>query len=607
MEQVTHQLNIEALPTDIPDYITVDVSGMEIAATMHLSEITAARRASCSSTIPEETIIATVVVPTEVEEPEEVEEETELVGEEGEPLEGEAEAAEARRRRASEARDEARRVRRGVREPVSAAAAQAMAAARSTGWSSGSATRATATPARATTSASRWPPRPPSAGACRRPRRSTAASTPTAAPGPGGPRVGVLLPQTHMNDSGRAAGPARGALGVPLDRVVAVHDEIDLPFGRVEARLGGGLAGHNGLKSLKQELGGPDFRRIRVGVGPPRLHRPGDRLGLGAGPLPRAATTRCARSSSARPTRSSGCSRDGRRLETPPRRRSEPRGMPGRPFCVRHVAPIPAHIRPARTPEVDGARRGRPQRAAARLRVGQPAAYLLASLIDLGPGAARARGGRRRPRRPRPGRRPAHFLAPRPVRFYPARGVRYESHLAPPPHLVGLRVAALDALLGERARRCSWPRPSRWPRRCPTRSCARTASRSRRAGCSTSRRRPTSSWPAATSAWTRSRTAASSPSAATSSTSTPPPRSARCAASCSTSRSSGSPASPPSPSARSRRPSGWRSPRRPSWRPSSASWPRSRPRATRTSAPTSPSAARWTASASCSTWCPTTR
>jgi PTH1 family peptidyl-tRNA hydrolase len=87
--------------------------------------------------------------------------------------------------------------------------------------------------------------------------------------GPGGPRVGVLAPQTYMNDSGRAAGPARGALGVDLERVVAVHDEIDLPFGRVESRLGGGLAGHNGLKSLKRELGGPDFHRVRVGVGRP--------------------------------------------------------------------------------------------------------------------------------------------------------------------------------------------------------------------------------------------------------------------------------------------------------------------------------------------------
>jgi PTH1 family peptidyl-tRNA hydrolase len=87
--------------------------------------------------------------------------------------------------------------------------------------------------------------------------------------GPGGPRVGVLLPQTFMNESGKSAGPARGALHVPLERIVAVHDEIDLPFGRINARLGGGLAGHNGLKSLERELGGRDFHRVRVGVGRP--------------------------------------------------------------------------------------------------------------------------------------------------------------------------------------------------------------------------------------------------------------------------------------------------------------------------------------------------
>ena len=87
--------------------------------------------------------------------------------------------------------------------------------------------------------------------------------------GPGGPRVGVLLPQTFMNDAGGSAGPARGALKLPLERVVAVHDEIDLPFGEIQLRLGGGLAGHNGLKSLKQGLGDADFHRIRVGVGRP--------------------------------------------------------------------------------------------------------------------------------------------------------------------------------------------------------------------------------------------------------------------------------------------------------------------------------------------------
>ena len=82
-------------------------------------------------------------------------------------------------------------------------------------------------------------------------------------------RRAVLLPQTWMNESGSSAGPARGALGVDLDHVVAVHDEIDLPFGRVEVRTGGGLAGHNGLKSLKQGLGSGDFTRVRVGVGRP--------------------------------------------------------------------------------------------------------------------------------------------------------------------------------------------------------------------------------------------------------------------------------------------------------------------------------------------------
>jgi len=87
--------------------------------------------------------------------------------------------------------------------------------------------------------------------------------------GPGGPRVAVLLPQTYMNDSGKSVGPARGAVGVDLEHVIVVHDEIDLPFGRVEARLGGGLAGHNGLRAVREGLGSPDFRRIRVGVGRP--------------------------------------------------------------------------------------------------------------------------------------------------------------------------------------------------------------------------------------------------------------------------------------------------------------------------------------------------
>jgi peptidyl-tRNA hydrolase, PTH1 family len=86
---------------------------------------------------------------------------------------------------------------------------------------------------------------------------------------PGGPRVALLWPQTYMNEAGRSAGPARGAYKVELDHVVAIHDEIDLPFGDVRMRVGGGLAGHNGLKSLKAGFGSGDFARVRIGVGRP--------------------------------------------------------------------------------------------------------------------------------------------------------------------------------------------------------------------------------------------------------------------------------------------------------------------------------------------------
>lgn len=89
-----------------------------------------------------------------------------------------------------------------------------------------------------------------------------------------GKRVAVLLPQTYMNESGNSVSPARGALGVDLDHVLVVHDEIDLPFGKIEARIGGGLAGHNGLKSVKRGLGSGDFVRVRVGVGRPESTDP---------------------------------------------------------------------------------------------------------------------------------------------------------------------------------------------------------------------------------------------------------------------------------------------------------------------------------------------
>jgi PTH1 family peptidyl-tRNA hydrolase len=102
-----------------------------------------------------------------------------------------------------------------------------------------------------------------------RPKRKFAGELSEGRTGPGGPRVAILRPQTYMNEAGRSAGPARGSYRLDLDRVVAIHDEIDLDFGDVRVRMGGGLGGHNGLRSLRRELGSPDFQRVRVGVGRP--------------------------------------------------------------------------------------------------------------------------------------------------------------------------------------------------------------------------------------------------------------------------------------------------------------------------------------------------
>src|ERR1700760_960930 len=87
--------------------------------------------------------------------------------------------------------------------------------------------------------------------------------------GPGGPRVAILLPLTYMNAVGDSAGPARGALKADLDEIVVLHDEIDIPFGEIRVREGGGLAGHNGLNSLKRGFATTDFGRVRIGVGRP--------------------------------------------------------------------------------------------------------------------------------------------------------------------------------------------------------------------------------------------------------------------------------------------------------------------------------------------------
>jgi PTH1 family peptidyl-tRNA hydrolase len=93
--------------------------------------------------------------------------------------------------------------------------------------------------------------------------------------GPAGP-VALLVPLTYMNDSGDAVGPAAGSLHLTPGQVLVVHDELDLPFGTVRGKVGGGAGGHNGVRSVTRGLGGPGFARIRLGVGKPPAEFRGD-------------------------------------------------------------------------------------------------------------------------------------------------------------------------------------------------------------------------------------------------------------------------------------------------------------------------------------------
>jgi peptidyl-tRNA hydrolase, PTH1 family len=84
-----------------------------------------------------------------------------------------------------------------------------------------------------------------------------------------GHRVALLKPETFMNESGRSVAAARKFFKLEPDAILVVHDEVDLEPGRLQARIGGGLAGHNGLRSIATHLKTPEFMRLRVGVGRP--------------------------------------------------------------------------------------------------------------------------------------------------------------------------------------------------------------------------------------------------------------------------------------------------------------------------------------------------
>jgi PTH1 family peptidyl-tRNA hydrolase len=93
----------------------------------------------------------------------------------------------------------------------------------------------------------------------------------------GGDRVVLAKPRSYMNESGGPVAGLRQFHKVPLDQVIVVHDELDLPYGTVRLKLGGGDNGHNGLRSITRSAGGKDYLRVRVGIGrPPGRQDPAD-------------------------------------------------------------------------------------------------------------------------------------------------------------------------------------------------------------------------------------------------------------------------------------------------------------------------------------------
>ena len=293
LEQITRELNVEALPTAIPESIVHEVGEMQIGETIGLAAIACPAGVTLLDDV-EEMVVATLSPPRlQAEVEEEIEAETELVGEgEAEPTARprRALAARAPSRARSSCRCDAPRRRRCARR----------LADRRTGQPG---RRVRGYPAQHRLHGRRGARRALGAGAREGPLRGRivegrVAAAALAAGRGGGPRVAVLCPQTYMNDAGRSVGPARGAFKLPLERVLVVHDEIDLPFGEVRAR-----ARRRAGRPQRAEVDAAGARRRGLhararGRGAAGLDRPGDRLGIRARTLPRGPRARSRRSSS---------------------------------------------------------------------------------------------------------------------------------------------------------------------------------------------------------------------------------------------------------------------------------------------------------------------
>ena len=273
LEHVTREITVEALPTEIPERLVADVSAMEINDTLQLSTSPPPTGVNFVADDPEEVTIATLSPPRVEEEPEpEVEEETELVGEEGEAPEGEeGRGRGGARGRGRVAEGEGSGLRRGVAlsllpppradRPTASGGDRILIVGLG---NPGAALRA----APATTSASRSAPSSRGAGTCRG-RRSVRRPDRRRPRRPGRP-AGRDPAAADLHERVRRLGRARRAARSRC-RSTGSSSSTTRSTSRSarSSQLGGGLAGHNGLKSLKRGFGEPDFWRVRVGVGRP--------------------------------------------------------------------------------------------------------------------------------------------------------------------------------------------------------------------------------------------------------------------------------------------------------------------------------------------------
>ena len=263
VQQVSRDLTVEALPAAIPEHVEVDLSGLELGELLRLSDVPAIEGVTFLD--DPDTVLANCTAPRGLAEDEDAEEaEGEGEGEEGEGEEG------GLLRRPPMTQPP------GTSLPPTGNGRSVVGVSRPrrlTFSSSGSATRGASTSATGTTSAP-WSSTSSHGVTTGRSKGSFAAGWRRS----GSPRarVALLAPETYMNESGQSVQPAVRFFKVPADALLVVHDEVDLDYGRLQARLGGGLAGHNGLRSIASQLGTQEFLRLRVGVGRPGRDDPRD-------------------------------------------------------------------------------------------------------------------------------------------------------------------------------------------------------------------------------------------------------------------------------------------------------------------------------------------